>query len=195
MLHFLDVALEFGFSGLKLGPNRLNVVLQFSLDGLNLMLQFGFEGLMFIFQAEFQFFKGLSVSGLVFLKLMFQFGLNPLNVIFQFGLDSLKLCPDLLKVVFQGEFQRLEVWLGGEVFITAGLPPGDDFGLGFRHVGAGQALDEGMRVKGDLRFHKAQNSGWGGGCKVRWRCPDESAPACLLRQAGGRDWRGLCCCG
>ena len=71
MFHLLDVAFEFGFSGLKLGPDRLNVVLQFGLDGLKLMFQLGFEGLMFIFQAEFQFFKGLSVSGLVFLKLMF----------------------------------------------------------------------------------------------------------------------------
>ena len=66
----------------------------------------------------------------------------------------------------QDEFQRLKIWLGGEVFITAGLPPGDDFSLGFGHARSGQTLDEGVGVKGDLRFYEAQNSGWGGGLQV-----------------------------
>ena len=123
MLHCMDVALQFDFNGLKLGPDLLNVVLQFSLDGLMFIFQVEFQfperlpvgGLVLlelVFQSEFQFLKGLSVGSFMFLKLMLQGGLN------------------LLKVVFQGEFQRLEVWLGGEVFITAGVPPGDDFGLG-----------------------------------------------------------------
>ena len=100
-----------------------------------------------------------------------------MNIALQFDFNGLKLGPDLfkamfqtgphlLKVVFQGEFQRLKVWLGGEVFITAGLPPGDDFGLGFRHARAGQALDEGVSVEGDLRFREARNSGWDRGLQV-----------------------------
>ena len=54
-----------------------------------------------------------------------------------------------------------KVWLGGEVFITAGLPHGDDVGLGFGHARLGQALDE-----GGLSLHGAQNSDWGGRLQV-----------------------------
>ena len=77
---------------------------------------------MFIFQAEFQCFKGLAVGGFMFLKLMFQGRLNPLKVVFQFGPDNLKLGSDLLKVVFQGEFQCLKVWLGARCSLRRVCP-------------------------------------------------------------------------
>ena len=65
MFHFLDVALQFDFNGLKLGPDLLNAVLQFSLDLLkvgldllNIMFQFGPEFLKFVFEGEFEVFFG-----------------------------------------------------------------------------------------------------------------------------------------
>ena len=51
-------------------------------------------------------------------------------------------------------------------FMNAGLLFSHDPGLGLGHARAGQTFDEGMSVKGDLRFHEAQNSGWDGGLQV-----------------------------
>ena len=60
--------------------------------------------------------------------------------------------------------QCLDIPLVGEVFITAGLTPGDDFGLGLRHADASQALNEVVGVEGDgFSFHGMQGNGWGGG--------------------------------
>ena len=45
----MDIALQFNFNSLKLGPDLLNVVLQFGLDGLKLVSQFSFDGLNLVF--------------------------------------------------------------------------------------------------------------------------------------------------
>ena len=102
----MDIALQFDFNGLKLGPDFLNVVLQLSLDLLKV-------------------------------------GLDFVNVMFQFG-------PEFLKFVCKGE---LKVFFGDQVLVKVGLPSGKDFGLVFGHAGAGQALDVGVSVEGDLRLH------------------------------------------
>lgn len=52
--------------------------------------------------------------------------------------------------MFEGEF---EVFFDDQAFVKVGLPSGKDFGLVFRHAGAGQALDVGVSVEGDLRLH------------------------------------------
>ena len=58
------------------------------------------------------------------------------------------------------------------MFITAGLPPSDDFGLGFGYARPGQALDEGVGVEDRL--------GWG---VASWSNAALGNP-CLPAQAG-----------
>ena len=91
-------------------------------------------------------------------------------------LDGNPLCLKfLLQVSFDlsdGDFQcrdfglqPLDIPFVGELRITAGLSPGDDFGLS--HAGAGQALDKFMGVEGGgFCFHEAQADGQGGGLQV-----------------------------
>ena len=63
--------------------------------------------------------------------------------------------------------QPLDIPLIGEVFISAGLSPGEDFGLGLGHADAGQALDKFMGVEGGgFCLHGMQGNGWGGGLQA-----------------------------
>ena len=58
--------------------------------------------------------------------------------------------------MFEGE---LEVFFSDQAFVEVGLPFGEDFGLILGHTRSGQALDEGVGVKGGLRLHERQYSG------------------------------------
>ena len=73
--------------------------------------------------------------------------------------------------------QCLDIPLVSEVFITAGLSLGKDFGLGLGHADAGQAFHEVVGVEGGgFCFHGTEGNGSGGGLQV-----GVAAPRLILR--------------